>query len=125
MKPEPEPEPPMRPPVVVWMVTTAGATASTALITALDSSIVRSRTLLASPPGVDVTPAAGSASRFTTPTADGAPDRRPATTAVAMSGTAPGPRRTTVCCGAGGGRVDHAGAARHEALDASPWGAGP
>src|SRR5688500_15356232 len=125
MKPDPEPEPPMRPPVVVWMVTTAGATASTALMTALDSSIVRSRTSLVSVPEPLGAAAGGSYSRFTTPTAERAPDRSPATTAVAKIGTAPGPRRTTVGWGACGGRLDQAGAACHEARDGSPCAAGP
>ena len=40
--------PPRRPPLVRWIVTTAGATLSTALMTALDSSIVTSLTVLAS-----------------------------------------------------------------------------
>jgi hypothetical protein len=94
-------------------------------MTALDSSIVTSLTVLASA-GVWVAPrGSGSARRFDTPTAESAPETIPATTATATSPIAPGPRRTTTRSAGCGGRVDHAGAACHDPLAGSRAGSGP
>src|SRR5687767_12838823 len=95
MKPEPVPlAVPRMPPPDDWMVTTAGVTLSTASMTALDSSMRTSLTLFASGE-VATWPVvwAGSRNRFVTATADRAPDRMPATTAMAMIGAAVMPRR--------------------------------
>jgi hypothetical protein len=48
---------------------------------------------------------------FDTATADRAPDRMPAMTAIAITGSAPGPRREGVAATAAGGRLVQAGAA--------------
>ena len=98
-----------------WIVTTAGATASAALITALDSSIVTSLTVLASVLAPPVTkPDGPSSSRVATPNAESAPERSPATTAMATIGAALRPRRDSTGAGGSGGRVDQAGAACQE-----------
>ncbi|MGH2800096.1 MAG: hypothetical protein ACRDM0_21040, partial [Thermoleophilaceae bacterium] len=71
-------------------MTTEGATCSTALMTALDSSMRTS--LTASPSGiVSVAPSSTRAGRsaFETATADSAPDTMPAMTAMRMMGSAP------------------------------------
>src|SRR5574338_915150 len=115
MTPEPVPlAPPKTPPAWVRMVTTAGATLLTAVMTALDSSMRTSLTLSVLSPWFDATGAAddeGSRRRFVTPTAERPPERMPATMAMAMIGTAPRPRRVV---GAAGGSVagwlDQAGA---------------
>ena len=88
------------------MVTTAGATLATALITALDSSIVTSETV---EPWLVVSTgaAAGSSMRFETPTAVSPPETMPATTAMAMIGAAPSPLRRRA--GRPGGGVAHVG----------------
>jgi hypothetical protein len=113
MNPEPLPLPlPRMPPPWTSIVTTAGATAATASITALDSSIRTSLTAFATcdcsgaPSSVT-----GRGARFITANAESAPDRIPATTASATTANAPGPRPAggsdAVTCS----RLDHADAA--------------
>src|SRR5262245_45795522 len=128
MKPEPEPvwPPPKRPPSLVrTIVTTAGATVSAALMTALDSSIVTSLTVFASLPPPVRTPEGPSSSRVATPSAERAPDNRPATTAIATIGAAPRPRRVLAGGGDSGGRVDQAGAACRDESAGSCCEGGP
>ena len=113
------------PPVVRWIVTTAGATRAAAVITALDSSIGISLTVLASVPSPVTKPGGPSSRRVATPNAESAPETRPATTAIAMIGAVPGPRRTWTGGGCCGGRVDQAGAACQAVCAGSRWTSGP
>ena len=107
------------------MVTTAGVTLLTASMTALDSSIRTSLTLLASDElATSPVVADGGWTMFETATADRPPEMTPATTAMAMRGRAAMPRR-----GGGGlltwvGRLVQAGAACHPGF-ASGGGVGP
>jgi hypothetical protein len=115
MTPDPTPcAAPKMPVPLTWMVTTAGDTCSAALMTALDSSIRTSLTgTPPSSPGSSAAGAlaAGAAMRLVIAAAPRPPESRPATMARARTGTRPGPRRTTTCCGAPAvGRLDHAGA---------------
>src|SRR6185312_3512964 len=126
MKPEPDPSwLPKRPPVVRWIVTTAGETASAALITALDSSIVTSLTVLLSLFAPVMTPDGPSSSRVETPTAERAPESSPATTAIATIGAALRPRRDSTGVAGSGGRVDQAGAACQELWSGVTGAGGP
>ena len=128
MKPEPEPvvpPPKMSPPLELWMVTTDGATLLTAVITALDSLIARSWTVVASEPVVCGTSAVGSAMRFATPTAERAPERMPATTAIATTATAPIPRGPRAGRGGSGGRLVHVCASSGAARYGARLGTGP
>src|SRR5215208_5967105 len=125
MNPDPEPVAlPRIPPTWLRMVTTAGATLFTAPITALDSSIVTSRTGLASLPlaaGVAATPRS---MRFVTPTAVSAPETIPATTATATIGAAAIVLRVRSGAGFSGGRLVQAGASLLDGVY-SRSGAGP
>ncbi len=96
--------------MVAWIVTTAGATLATALMTALDSSSVTSETV--EPWLVVSTGAAtGVPMRFETPTAVRPPETMPATTAMATIGAAPRPpRRVAGRLGGGEAHVGWGGA---------------
>src|SRR5687767_15279181 len=108
MTPDPVPSPvPSRPPPLDRIVTTAGATFSTAAMTALDSSMRTSLTLSAVGDSVIEPPVgtAGSRTRFEIATAESAPDRMPANTARPMTGRADRPRRGGADAGACDERV--------------------
>src|SRR6187455_3495291 len=125
MKPDPEPVAlPRIPPTWLWIVTTAGATLFTALMTALDSSIVTSRTFVVSDALLVGIAATSRSMRFVTPTAVSAPETIPATTATATSGAAAMPPRTRAGVGFSGGRLVHAGASSPDGVY-SRSGAGP
>src|ERR671914_2211918 len=125
MKPDPVPDwLPNRPPVVDWMVTTAGETLSAAVITAEDSSMRTSDTVV---PSVSVVSPAGVATgrnRLVMATALRAPDRMPESTAMVTTGPARRPPRGSAT-GAAGGRVDHAGGLCHAADAGAGVAGGP
>src|SRR6187431_1381214 len=114
MNPEPVPlAEPSRPPDA-RMVTTAGVTLLTAVMTALDSSMRTSLTLLVSGElATSPVAADGASTMFDTATAERPPAGAPATTAIAIRGRAAMPRRGGVGLLAGAGRLVHAGAACH------------
>src|SRR5688500_5346416 len=95
------------------MRTTAGATSLTASMTALDSAMRTSLTGVASPGVSAATPSPlpdGWSTRFVTATAERAPDRMPATMAMATIEAVRGPWPWEVRAGATGGRLDQLGA---------------